>query len=130
MGCRTGAVINDIFGDLLDQFTFEETSRNIGSSAGSSFPADAAHMAAVIKDVAPAVIIAMGNTARGAVKSLLTGGAIAEPLPDCGEAGEIGHGAPLCAHVIFAPHPTARHTYTLPAIRAARKALDKLLTAS
>lgn len=127
MGCRTGKVIDDIFGDVLDQFTFEETSRYIGSESSSSFPADLEHMAVAIKDVEPRVIIAMGNIARAAVKSLLSGGAMAEPLPDCGEAGELSEGAPLCAHVIFAPHPTARHSYALPAIRAARKALDKLM---
>lgn len=127
MGCRTGKVIDDIFGDRLADITFEETSRRIGSHAASAFPADVAHMAAVIADVRPAVIIAMGNTARAAVKSLLAGGTMAEPLPDCSGAGEQSEGAPLCAHVLFAPHPTARHSYTLPAIRSVRRALDKLM---
>jgi hypothetical protein len=94
-GCRTGRVLKDVFGEeRCRTIVWEEASPEIGGKASSCFPADQAHLRAVLDDVKPDLVLAFGRIA---------GNALAELVPG--------------AKLILGPHPTARQPDTMTKLR-------------
>lgn len=100
-GCRTGRVLKQVFGDdCARRFVWEEASREIGGHASSSFPADPAHLQAVLDEVHPDVVLAFGRIASDALAKL---------VPQ--------------DKLIAGPHPTARGPTTAAMLLAMRVCL-------
>jgi len=73
MGCKTGRNLTKTFGDeLIEQITFEETTREIAGDANTIFPADLIHMRACIEKHQPKIVLAFGQIAHDAVSSMRT----------------------------------------------------------
>lgn len=102
-GCRTGQVLKSVFGDRCKDIVWEEASPEIGGHASSVFPADPAHLAAVIDDVKPDAILAFGIVARKGLYGLF-------PVD----------------RLIVGPHPTARGADVLEGLNAMRDQLTAL----
>jgi hypothetical protein len=95
MGCRTGQVLQQVFGeDLCRQIVWEEASPKIAGMSSGVFPADPEHIRKAIDRHKPDVILCFGKVARDGVKAL-----------------------DLSIPVHCGPHPTARQN-PLPALRA------------
>ena len=72
-GCKTGRNLTKVFGDeLLEQFTFEETTREIAGDAKTIFPADREHIRDCIVKHQPRIVVAFGQIAHDAVNSIRT----------------------------------------------------------
>ena len=109
-GCKTGRILKLAFGEeWCRKIVWEEASPEIGGKASSVFPADPAHLRAVIDEVKPTIILAFGRIASDGIAAIM-------PMPDLVPA----------ATIINVIHPTARGVDTLPLLRDARAILDKL----
>lgn len=109
MGCLTGRRLQAVLGEqLCDHIIWEETSKNLGSHAGSRFPADLAHMRDAIAKFNPAIIICFGKIAGDAMAQ------INQPL-----FGQSSY------TLITAPHPAARQN-PIPALKEAAAKLKQL----
>jgi len=109
-GCRTGNILKAGLGEeWCRKIVWEEASPQIGGEASSVFPADPAHLRAVIDEVKPTVILALGRIASDGIAAIM-------PMPSL---------VPV-ATIINVIHPTARGVDTLPLLRDARAILDKL----
>lgn len=67
-GCKTGRVLQTVFGDLIERMEFEEASREIASKASGSFPADLDHIRRAIDHYNPSFILTFGKTASEAIR--------------------------------------------------------------
>lgn len=85
-GCKTGRVLKAVFGARCNEIVWEEASPEIGGQASSVFPADRAHLQAVLADVNPDIVLGFGRIACDGLEGLVT--------PN---------------KLIIGPHPTARH---------------------
>lgn len=85
MGCRTGRVLKEVFGDLCEEIIWENASDSMGSHAASRYDPDPDHIQAVIDREKPDVILTFGVVAREGVEEINT------KIP-----------------MLTAPHPTAR----------------------
>jgi len=109
-GGRTGCMLKAGLGEeWCRKIVFDEASPEIGGEASSVFPADPAHLRAVIDEVKPTVILALGRIASDGIAAIM-------PMPSL---------VPV-ATIINVIHPTARGVDTLPLLRDARAILDKL----
>lgn len=73
-GCKTGRNLQKAFGDeLIEQITFEETTREIAGDPKIIFPADLGHIKACLELHKPTVVLAFGKIAHDAVRPLWTG---------------------------------------------------------
>lgn len=107
-GCRTGQVLKAVFGDRCRDIVWEEASPEIGGKASSCFPADHAHLRAVMEDVKPDVVLAFGRIASSALVQLVPTGKL-----------------------IVGPHPTARGDDVLARLRSMKaQLLDALAPTS
>ena len=91
MGCRTGLVLQQIFGiDLCRKIIWEEASPEMGGHASSAFPADDVHLQKVLVDINPDVVLAFGKIASDGL-------------------------TPLVPHemLLIGPHPVARGATTI-----------------
>src|SRR5688572_11378836 len=70
-GCKSGRVLRSVFGDLCDDFVWEEASREIGDRASSVFTADLAHLRAVVEKHQPRIVLAFGRVAGLAMQILV-----------------------------------------------------------
>lgn len=69
MGCLTGKRLRSAFGEeLCDAITWEEISPEIGGHAASKFPPDPIHIAKVIDQFQPKVIVAFGALAHDGIR--------------------------------------------------------------
>lgn len=103
MSCLTGRRLQEAFGEWIERFVFEETSRAIGGVSSSAFPADHHHIRAVITRHDPAAIVAFGERAAVALRA-------------------IGNIRPT----IYLPHPAARGADTMPRLRAGQALLAEM----
>jgi hypothetical protein len=102
MGCRSGLNLRRVFGgEWCERIVWEEASREIGGQASAVFPADPAHLSAVLAELNPRIVLAFGRIAGDAL-------------------------APLCNGriLILAPHPAARGGDTLRKLGVARRQLE------
>ena len=68
MGCKTGRNLTKAFGDqLLEQITFEETTRQIAGDAKTILPVDTHHIHEAIEKHQPRIVLAFGQIAHDAV---------------------------------------------------------------
>ena len=73
-GCKTGRNLKRTFGDeLIERIVFEETTREIAGDAKTIFPADPAHIKAVLAHHRPLVVLTFGGIAHEAVRPYWTG---------------------------------------------------------
>lgn len=101
-GCKTGQILKKCLGSkLCEKITWEEASPEHGGRASSCFPADRAHLTALIQEEQPDIIIAFGKIARDGLADLFPSD-----------------------RLLTAPHPTARHAGVLDQIRALRPRLE------
>ena len=104
-GCRTGRVLREVFGkDRCREIVWEEASREIGGHASSAFPADPAHLRAVLAEVKPSIVLGFGKIACDGLAPLVDG-----------------------YDLVVGPHPTARGADTLPRLRIMASCLDNML---
>lgn len=102
-GCRTGRVLKDALGEeWCRKIVWEEASPEVGGVASSVFPADPAHLRAVVDKVKPDVVVALGKVAANGIAAL--------ELP--------------LAKQYFGPHPTARGVDAGEWLRGLRVVLD------
>lgn len=100
-GCMSGRRIQTAFSTaLLDQMTWDESSTEISGEASYKPKPDAEHVARVIKEVQPRIILAFGQVAKQAAIATWKG-----PL-------------------ILSPHPTSRNGNTLEGLRQAAAMLQ------
>lgn len=110
-GCRTGRILKAGLGEeWCRKIVWEEASLEVGGNASSVFPADSAHILAVIEGVKPAIILALGKIAADALTKLLPALDYLQMVPQ----------------LIVGPHPTARGVDTVSALRDIRAKLDKM----
>lgn len=106
-GCRTGAILKSIFGELLcREIVWEEASPEIGGKASSCFPANHAHLKAVLEDVKPDIVLSFGRVATDAMRTL------------------VPHDK-----LLVAPHPTARGGDVMAQLSAIKNTLDTVYQA-
>lgn len=106
-GCRTGRVLRDVFGvERCRSIVWEEASPEIGGHASSVFPADTAHLRAVLDCVRPSIVLAFGKIACDALSRMVD-----------------GH------DLVVGPHPVARGADTLPRLRIMASCLENMLKA-
>jgi hypothetical protein len=106
-GCKSGRVLTQTLGsDLCDAITWEEASPQIGGKASSCFPADLSHLESVLARERPDIIVAFGEIAGNALRSL------------------------NISNAIFAPHPTARRPGTLDRLTQVALELESRLASS
>jgi hypothetical protein len=104
-GCRTGQVLKEIFGEVLcREIVWEEASPDIGGKSSACFPADLAHLRAVLDDVRPDIVLGFGKIACDALAGLVDG-----------------------YDLVVGPHPTARGADTLPRLRIMADCLNNML---
>lgn len=109
-GCRTGRVLKAGLGEeWCRKIVWEEASPQIGGEASSVFPADPAHIRAVIYEVKPTVILALGKVAHDGVNALM-------PMLDIVPA----------ITIINSTHPTARGIDAVGTLRDIRAILDRM----
>jgi hypothetical protein len=95
-GCRTGRVLKDVFGEVrCNEIVWDESTREIAGNPRDTFPPDLAHLAALLEEVKPDVVLAFGRIASAALSSMVP----AEKL-------------------IVGPHPTARQADTIQRLRS------------
>jgi hypothetical protein len=105
-GCKSGRVLKRVFGEhRCEEIIWEESSREIGSSASSVFPADVAHLRNVLQHFNPAIVLGFGKVACDGLRQAFDTSA---PMPV----------------FIEAPHPTARQTDVMERLWVARRRLD------
>lgn len=69
MGCLTGRRLQSAFGEeLCDAITWEEISPEIGGQASAKFPPDPIHIAKIIDQFQPNVIVALGSLAHDGIR--------------------------------------------------------------
>lgn len=87
MGCLTGKRLQQVFGEeLCGAIVWEEISPEIGGHASSKFPANPAHIRAVLEKHKPTIVLAFGKLASDALRSM-----------------------DVDAAIIYGPHPAARN---------------------
>lgn len=89
----TGRRLRAAFGDLCEEIIWEEASKDIGSKSSSSFKADPAHIADVIRHFQPGIVLVFGGIA---------GDGLARAMQ------HVEDGAAF--QVVRGPHPAARHS--------------------
>lgn len=109
MGCLTGRRIRAVFGEFLEDFTFEEASRQIGGYSASQFPADPKHITAAINEVKPDCVIALGTIAANGVLAAMRHPEIRQSF-----------------HFLPGPHPAARGADTIPRLEVVASQLRNL----
>jgi len=73
MGCKTGQMLLKCWGsNWINHIVFEEASPQVGGKSSSLFPADAVHMASVIEEVEPRLIVALGGIAIDGIRKVET----------------------------------------------------------
>lgn len=81
-GCMTGKRLKAAFGDeLCKRIIWEEASRVVTSTPSESPPADPVHIAAVLEQYKPTLVICFGKTASNAVPPLFKGTSFIAPHP-------------------------------------------------
>ncbi len=104
-GCKTGRMLKKAFGEeLIEQITFEETTREIAGDPKTIFPADLAHIRQCLEHHKPRVVLTFGQIAHDAVQPLV---------------GPIRH--------IHAHHPASRHPGSFNTLMLAAADLRKFL---
>lgn len=111
-GCLTGKRLKQAFGEALcAEIVWEEGSREIGGKASSFFKPDREHIQATIAREKPDVILCFGASNKPIVDSLC-------PWPQSD------------VHVIFMPHPAARHVTVMTELREGEMALQMFMAQS
>lgn len=104
-GCRTGRVLNLVFGeDCSQRFIWDESTREIAGDPRKVFPADMDHLRQLLAEEKPDIVIAFGKVASNALAQLVPG-----------------------ENLLICPHPTARQADTLPRLRAAASCLENMV---
>lgn len=104
-GCRTGRVLRKVFGvQRCREIVWEEASAEIGGQASSCFPADIAHLRAVLADVKPQIVLGFGKVACDALAPLVSG-----------------------YDLVVGPHPTARGAGTIAGLQIMASCLENML---
>jgi hypothetical protein len=94
-GCRTGRILKAALGEeWCQKIVWEEASPEIGGKASSVFSADPMHLRALLDEIKPDIVLALGKIASDALKKLVP-----------------PH------QLLIGPHPTARGIDTVSAIR-------------
>lgn len=106
-GCKTGRILKAVFGARCNEIVWEEASPKIGGQASSVFPADRAHLQAVLADVKPDVVLGFGRIACDGLAGL---------VPD--------------ARLIIGPHPTARNSEVFAQLKNVAARLEVILQTS
>lgn len=115
-GCKSGNVLMSVFGDMLDDWIFEEASPKVGGDSSASFPADLIHIANAISDVKPGIIVTFGKTAESAVATL--------------SSIDFPPWSDLNWRHVAAPHPAARFPGVLQRLRDARLEIEGIIKGS
>lgn len=103
MGCKTGKVLQQAFGEeLCDRIIWEEASPKIAGISSGVFPADLDHIKSAIEKHKPDVIVCFGNIAGDGVGQLR-----------------------ISIPVLNAPHPAARNN-PIPALMTVAEKLRNL----
>lgn len=90
-GCTTGRRLRLTFGEeLIEQILWEETTREIGGSPRTIFPAQPAHIRTVLAEHKPKVVVTFGRIAADALPSLWNGLLICAPHP-CARVPEMSN---------------------------------------
>mgnify|MGYP002132257287 CR=1 FL=1 len=122
-GCKSGNVLMSVFGDMLDDWIFEEASPQVGGHSASSFPADLDHITTVIGDVKPDIIVTFGKTAREAIELIRVSVAV------LGVTAMVPIPLVNWCH-IAAPHPAARSADALQRLREAKREIEGIIATS
>lgn len=105
MGCVTGRRLKSAFGEeLCDAIVWEETTRVIAGDPKTILPAQPEHIRAVLNELKPAAVLALGAIAAKSVFAVMS---------DCQHK----------AILITAPHPAARQADVMQRLRDAGKQL-------
>ena len=108
-GCKTGRVLRKVFGDLCDDIIWENASAEIGGCSSSAFDPDLSHMADVICEHRPDVVLVFGTYAQaGLAKAEILMG---DAMPD---------------RVFRLPHPISRIRGGLQRLRDAATTLQTI----
>lgn len=102
-GCRSGRVLQSVFGDRINKIVWEEASPQIGGESSACFPADPEHLRAVLGDVKPDVVLAFGRIASEGLRTLVSP-----------------------AKLIVGPHPTSRGGDVIERLTEMRQRLERL----
>ena len=108
-GCRSGQVLKQTLGDLVDYIVWDEASPEIGDKSSSSFGFDSEHMHNTIERVRPDVIITYGKVA-------------ADGLTDSLRRFE----STVVFKHIEAPHPTSRGSDKMTKLHRVRELINEL----
>lgn len=104
-GGMTGTRLKAALGmDICGRILWEEASTELGTESSAQFPPNLEHIARVLKEFEPGVVIAFGNVAHDALLAL-------------GEL-DLPHG-----RMLFAPHPAARYADTAARLAALKEEL-------
>lgn len=104
-GCRTGQVLKQIFGaERCRAIVWENASPEIGGKSSACFPADLAHLRAVLTEEKPDIVLGFGKIACDALAGLVDG-----------------------YNLVVGPHPTARGADTLPRLRIMADCLENMI---
>lgn len=111
-GCKSGKVLHRAFGEsFCTKIIWEESTREIGGFAASSFPADIAHMRACLDEFKPDVVLTFGKIPYDGVQDvLLAGWEVTKPMG-----------------IYRAPHPAARYIGVENEIRATAESVKRYL---
>jgi uracil-DNA glycosylase len=104
-GCRSGQVLKQVFGPRCRDIIWENASPEIGDHASSKFPADIPHLRAMLEEVKPDVVLALGRVASEALLPIVPR-----------------------AKLLIGPHPTARGADTITRLKAMAAELAALET--
>lgn len=108
-GCKTGRILRNAFGNLCNDIIWEEASPKIGGQSGASFKPDPKHIANVIREHKPDVILTFGKPAREGL-------------------AQSAHGCDLPSHVYRLCHPAARGAGALDELKRFFPTLQSLIT--
>lgn len=99
-GCITGKRIKQVFGDLVEDMIFDESTKEILNNPRDVPKADLEHMRNTILRIHPDTIITFGNHASKALEKIIT-----SPYPF--------YHIRIPKHIFNAPHPAARQPETM-----------------
>ena len=108
MGCKTGRVLRQAFGDLADKMIYDECTKEICNNPKTIPKADYKHIRETIKRIKPEIIITFGEVAFKAVNW---------------EHGRLRNPAVL----IKCPHPAARQVDTATTLRMTAEAIQEYI---
>ncbi len=109
-GCLTGRRLKAAFGVLCDDIVWEESTREIGGTANSYFPANLDHMIDVARTYKPRIVVTFGAAAWNAVCDVQEKSSC---LDDC--------------QFVRAMHPAARHPDIMGNLNEAADQLRRLV---